>query len=110
MFPEILVRLTDSFSSADLRVWLVQNVHGLGWKEASHFLRNIGHRNLAILDRHILKNLKRHNVVKRLPKTLTPRRYLSIEAQFARFSEAVGITIDELDLFFWSRETGEILK
>jgi len=26
------------------------NVRGLGWKEASHFLRNIGRRNLAILD------------------------------------------------------------
>ena len=40
------------------RVWLVENVKGLGYKEASHFLRNIGlGEDLAILDRHILKNL-----------------------------------------------------
>jgi N-glycosylase/DNA lyase len=88
----------------------VKNVKGLGWKEASHFLRNIGHRNLAILDRHILRNLKRHGVIKSLPKTLTPKRYLVIEQKFMEFSSTIGITMDELDLLFWSRETGEILK
>ncbi len=86
------------------------NVKGLGWKEASHFLRNIGRRNLAILDRHILRNLKRHQVIRSLPKTLTAKRYKAIEQQFARFAEAIGISMDELDLLFWSRETGEILK
>jgi N-glycosylase/DNA lyase len=85
-------------------------VKGLGWKEASHFLRNIGHLNLAILDRHILRNLKRHDVLRTLPRTLTPKRYLTIEGQFARFADTIGITMDELDLLFWSHETGEILK
>jgi N-glycosylase/DNA lyase len=93
-----------------LREWLVANVKGLGWKEASHFLRNIGYRNLAILDRHILRNLRRHGVLRSLPKSLTPKRYLAIEQHVAQFSAAVGITVDELDLLFWSRETGEILK
>ncbi|MEK9139334.1 MAG: DNA lyase, partial [Bacteroidota bacterium] len=92
------------------RAWLVKNVKGLGWKEASHFLRNIGHHNLAILDRHILKNLKRHNVIRTLPKTLTAKRYLTIEKKFLAFSQHLGISMDELDLLFWSRETGEILK
>jgi N-glycosylase/DNA lyase len=93
-----------------IREWLVANVQGLGWKEASHFLRNIGYRNLAILDRHILRNLRRHGVLRSIPKSLTPKRYLAIEQHAALFSAAVGITVDELDLLFWSRETGKILK
>lgn len=107
---EIIGRLSDGASSTELREWLVHNVNGLGWKEASHFLRNIGHRNLAILDRHILKNLKKHNVIRSLPATLTAKRYLSIEMKFKQFAETVGISMDELDLVFWSNETGEILK
>ena len=47
----------DSF---EMRNWLVKNVKGIGYKEASHFLRNIGlGKNLAILDTHILRNLKK---------------------------------------------------
>ena len=42
----------------EIREWLVENVRGMGYKESSHFLRNIGlGENIAILDRHILKNL-----------------------------------------------------
>ena len=109
-FPTIAAALVNGRSSGELREWLVRNVNGLGWKEASHFLRNIGHRDLAILDRHILRNLKRHKVIRSLPKTLTRRVYISIEEKFMAFSRAAGITMDELDLLFWSRETGEILK
>lgn len=109
-FPEIAAALSNRQTSPDLRDWLVRNVKGLGWKEASHFLRNIGYRDLAILDRHILKNLKKHNVIRSLPKTLTAKRYLTIERRFLEFSGFVGIAMDELDLLFWSRETGEVLK
>ena len=96
--------------SRELRAWLVHNVQGLGWKEASHFLRNIGHRNLAILDRHILRNLKRHGVLGSLPASFTPKRYLAVERAFGEFARRVGVSMDELDLLFWSRETGDILK
>lgn len=109
-FPVIARHLSNGSSSHELRDWLVKNVRGLGWKESSHFLRNIGHRNLAILDRHILKNLVRAGVLRRLPKTLTPKRYLSIEKKFQNFSDQIGIPMDELDLLFWSMETGKILK
>ena len=109
-FPLISQHLSNGSPSTELREWLVNNVKGLGWKEASHFLRNIGHRNLAILDRHILKNLIRVGVIQRLPKTLTARRYLAIEKKFLKFSQQIGISMDELDLLFWSMETGKILK
>lgn len=106
----IKARLGEGGSSQDMRDWFVRNVKGLGWKESSHFLRNIGYRDLAILDRHILKNLRRHRIIHTLPKSLTPARYHSIEKKFRRFADVVGIPMDELDLLFWSRETGEILK
>ena len=93
-----------------LRQWLLHNVRGLGWKEASHFLRNIGYRNLAILDRHILRNLKRHGVIRQNPQSLTPKRYAAIEKSFIKFGSVIGIPMGELDLLFWSRETGEIRK
>jgi len=108
--PEILASLRRQAAPAEKRAWLVANVRGLGWKEASHFLRNIGYRDLAILDRHILRNLRRHAVIRALPKSLTPGRYIAIEEKFRGFARAIGIPMDELDLLFWSRETGEILK
>ena len=107
---ELVKQLSNGATSEENREWLVENIRGLGMKEASHFLRNIGHRNLAILDRHILKNLLRHGVIGRLPQTLTKKRYLVIEKKFRRFAVDMNLTMDELDLFFWSSETGEILK
>lgn len=94
-----------------MRKWLVENVKGMGFKEGSHFLRNIGFGvNLAILDRHILKNLVKLNVIKEIPKTVSPKRYLEIEKKMRRFSKAVDIPLDELDLILWYREAGEIFK
>ncbi len=109
-FPAISQHLSNDSAGPELRAWLVRNVKGLGWKEASHFLRNIGHRDLAILDRHILKHLKKHNVIRSLPKSLAEKHYLSIENKFKGFALHTGISMDELDLLFWSLETGEILK
>jgi len=108
--PEILAALSAGGSPAEKRAWFVSNVRGLGWKEASHFLRNIGYRDLAILDRHILRNLRRHRIIRALPRSLTPARYRSIEEKFRHFADEVRIPMDDLDLLFWSRETGEILK
>ena len=93
-----------------LRQWLVENVKGYGMKESSHFLRNIGKRDLAILDRHILKNLKSLGVIDNIPKSLTAKKYLEIEKKFYSFSKKIKIPMDELDLLFWSIEAGEVFK
>jgi len=110
LFPLVREHLSSIAEAQEQRRWLVANVEGLGWKEASHFLRNIGRRDLAILDRHILKNLYRHRVLPSPIGGLTARRYAMVEQGFRRFGAALRISIDELDLLFWSRETGEILK
>jgi N-glycosylase/DNA lyase len=98
----------DSFEA---REWLVENILGLGYKEGGHFLRNVGKgEQLAILDRHIVKNLHRHGIIDKVPETLSKKEYLRIEALMKEFSSRVGIPLADLDLLFWSRETGEIFK
>lgn len=93
------------------RNWLVKNIKGIGYKEASHFLRNIGFgENIAILDVHILRNLKKFGVIEHLPKSLTKNRYLKIEDKFRKFSEKINIPMAHLDLLFWSMGTGKIFK
>lgn len=92
-----------------IRENLIKNVRGMSYKESSHFLRNIGYKDLAILDRHILKNLVRHKVIEKIPKDLD-KDYLMIERKFYVFSKLVEIPMDELDLLFWQKETGEIFK
>lgn len=95
----------------ELREWLVRNVKGFGYKEATHFLRNIGLvGNLSILDRHILKNLKEFEVISEIPRSLTKKRYLEIEVKMREFAKKINIPIDELDLVLWSEETGVIFK
>jgi thermostable 8-oxoguanine DNA glycosylase len=49
-------------------------------------------------------------VIRAIPASLPERRYLAIEGAFFTFAAATGVSMDELDLVFWSRETGEILK
>jgi len=110
VFLKILGKINNSASGEEFREWLVENLKGYGLKEASHFLRNIGYRNLAILDRHILKNLRKYGVIEEIPKTLTKAKYFEIEKKFKDFSEKIGIDMDELDLLFWSMETGEVFK
>ena len=98
-------------SPEEARDWLVREVDGFSMKEASHLLRNIGFSDgLAILDRHVLRNLVRHGVIRAIPKTLTPRRYREIEARWRRFADAISISLAEMDLLFFSRGAGGILK
>lgn len=110
------VNLRDIFynnkiSIQDKRNWLIKNVKGYGLKEASHFLRNIGlGKNIAILDRHILKNLYFYKVIDCIPKSVTKKTYYEIEKKMEKFSKNINIPMDELDLLFWFKETGKIFK
>ena len=109
--PAIREALARGGPPAALREWLVEHVKGLGYKEATHFLRNVGmNGTLAILDRHILRNLQRLGAIRSVPASLTRRRYLSIEGKFRRLAEAFRIPMNELDLLFWSMETGVVRK
>jgi N-glycosylase/DNA lyase len=107
----ILDKIKKEKNSFVLREFLVENVKGFGYKEASHFLRNIGRNNLAILDRHILKNMVKFGALDEIPTSLSSRkRYLEIEKKFRDLAKKNNISLDELDLLFWSLETGEFFK
>lgn len=111
-FSELPKILKSFKTSREAREWFVENVKGIGMKEASHFLRNIGFagEQLAILDRHILKNLVACGVITEVPKSLTPKIYFEIEQKMKKFCAQVGLSLYELDLFWWSEESGVVLK
>lgn len=93
----------------ELREWIVKNVKGIGYKEASHFLRNIGCTSFAIIDFHIIDVLTKHNIIER-PKVLTKRKYLEIEYLLREIAGKSNVNLAELDLYLWYMETGKILK
>ncbi|MBS7606373.1 MAG: N-glycosylase/DNA lyase [Candidatus Bathyarchaeia archaeon] len=101
--------LNSSLDGKFIREWLVKNVKGIGYKEASHFLRNIGFMNLAIIDFHIINVLSKYGLIKR-PKTLTRCRYLEIEGLLSEIADKIGLSLGELDLYLWYMETGKVLK
>jgi len=93
----------------EAREWLVKNVKGLGYKEASHFLRNIGYTDVAIIDFHIVDLLADYKLIKK-PKTMTKKNYLKIEKLLRKIAANVNLNLGELDLYLWYMETGKILK
>ncbi len=100
--------IDDSYKTRD---WLVKNIKGLGYKEASHFLRNIGFgKDMAIMDVHILKNLKRYKVINKIPTSFNKKRYLRLENKMRSFAKKIKVPLQELDLLFWSNQTGFIFK
>ena len=104
----VLQNFPDSYQC---REWLVRTIKGLGYKEASHFLRNVGFGNsIAILDRHILRNLVRFGVIQNIPSSLGRMQYLKIEKKMSAFARTIRIPWAYLDLLLWYRETGEIFK
>jgi len=103
--------LENSNDIINLRKWLVVNIKGYSFKEAGHFLRNIGlGSDIAILDRHILRNLVLFKVIDEIPKTLSEKTYLEIEMKMRSFSKETAIPMDHLDILFWYKQTGEIFK
>lgn len=99
----------DPFERRD---WLAREkqVKGLGYKEASHFLRNIGVKGHAILDKHVMRCLVEVGVVDSAKPPSTRRKYLEVEQQLIQFAGDIGVDFDELDLVLWSMKTGEVLK
>ncbi len=106
---EIISALRTTSDTKKLREWLVKHVKGLGMKEASHFLRNIGFNEVAIIDFHIIDLLVKFGIIKR-PKTLTPKKYRDIEIVLEVVARDLGLSLGELDLYLWYMETGKILK
>jgi N-glycosylase/DNA lyase len=101
--------IKSEYSGNSLREWIVKNIKGIGYKEASHFLRNIGFNDYSIIDFHIVDLLVSYNLIQK-PKTLTKHKYLEIEQVLKNIGEVLKLNLAELDLYLWFLETGKILK
>ncbi len=101
--------INSNVDEIKLREWVVKNIKGLGYKEASHFLRNIGYKNLAIIDFHIVDLLVKYNLIEK-PKSMTKRKYLEIENVLKQIGKELCLDMAKLDLYLWYKETGKVLK
>jgi N-glycosylase/DNA lyase len=102
--------LNDFKTSQEKRNFIVKNIKGLGYKEASHFLRNVGYFNLAILDRHVLGLLTEYSYLSERPKTLNKKNYEEIELILEKISKKLNMSQAELDMYLWYMKTNEVLK
>lgn len=109
---KIKAKLESFDHDLERRDWLVKEkgIKGLGYKEASHFLRNIGYKGYAILDKHVLRCLAELKIIDDPKPPNTRSKYLSVENRLRSLTDATGIDFDEMDLVLWSMKTGEILK
>ncbi|MCS7095353.1 MAG: N-glycosylase/DNA lyase [Thaumarchaeota archaeon] len=106
--PRIIEVLTLKPSEA--REALVKEAWGIGYKEASHFLRNVGVEGLAVLDRHIISWMMRAGKLDESPRSLSRRKYLDLERRFLLWAEELNVKPEALDLLLWYLQTGELLK
>jgi len=105
-----LKRIINGFEyENELRGWFANNIKGIGYKEASHFLRNIGFENFAIIDFHILDILSEHGMIEK-PKTLNAKNYIEIETVLKDLGKKLSLNMAELDLYLWYCETGKVMK
>jgi N-glycosylase/DNA lyase len=106
-------KLIESFEDKiELREFIAtsKGIKGIGYKEGSHFLRNIGFKGYAILDRHVLRSLHELGVIESSKPPTSGKKYVGIEAKMKEFADQIDIDFDHLDLVLWSNKTGEILK
>jgi len=111
-YKDDIKNILSSFSEdKQAREWLAKNIKGLGYKEASHFLRNIGYKNVAIIDFHIIDLLTKNGLIEPLKsKSLNAKKYLEIENILTELAKKTNTNLGELDLYLWYEETGKILK
>ena len=100
----------EKIGEFEFRDWLVENIKGFGYKEASHYMRNLGFFNFAILDRHILKFLYKEGIIKELPKSLNQKKYFEIEKILLDFSKKLKMNMAELDVYLFYIDSGRICE
>lgn len=77
-------------------------VSGLGLKESSHFLRNIGYSSsLAIIDVHIISFLKELEIIDTEKSTVTTKEYLELEKIMQHISRKNNLNLSILDNAIW---------
>lgn len=104
---KLVLSFNDSLERRDFFA-LNKNIKGIGFVQSSHFLRNIGFSEYAILDKNIVLSLYQFGVIDSPNPPTTRRKYLEIEGKLKEFAKELGMGVDELDLLLWSEKTGHI--
>lgn len=97
----LLGKLREVIAQPDPREFIVKNVKGLGWKESSHFLRNVAFPDYAILDKHVLRTMHLHGLIDEIPKGWTRKKYLDYEKRLRKAADAFGESLGKFDLYLW---------
>ena len=107
-----VIELLKLRESTMIREWLVENIRGFGYKEASHFLRNTGHLDVAVVDRHVLNWLYQEGYIPSWRNFDSSKRrdYLALEKLLCGVAHLKKMQVGELDLLIWWKMTGKVLK
>ena len=103
----LLKSLVSSFEdSVERRDFFAKNpgIKGLGYMQASHFLRNLGFSGYAILDRNNLAALFELGITSEAKYPLSKKRYVETENLMTDCAQKLGMSLDEFDLLLWSRK------
>jgi len=102
----ILMNCTSEHETRDL---LVENIHGIGLKEASHFLRDIGYSNsLAIIDSHVIAFLVELGAIPaNKANVVTPSLYTRLERVLQNLCADLGVNLSIFDMAIWQYMRGK---
>jgi N-glycosylase/DNA lyase len=104
----LILRTFSSDSAA--RSYFVDNIPGIGLKQASHFLRNVKFSSrLAIVDSHVARFLQGFNKGKN-DLVITPSNYTQFERSMLEISNQYGLNPAILDMVIWSHMRGDRLS
>jgi N-glycosylase/DNA lyase len=84
------------------RAWFALNACGLGPKQASMFLRNVGlSYDLAVLDRHVLSYMRTQRLITRDATVAHLEPYARVERKLIRHARDLGQLVGHLDWAIW---------
>jgi N-glycosylase/DNA lyase len=97
-------RISDFADPKLLRKQLVKDIPGLGPKQASMFLRNVGKSfELAILDTHVLRFMDLKNLVSLKHKNIgTVKAYERTEKIVVNYADEKGYPVGYIDWAIWA--------
>jgi len=101
--------LKNSNHEQEVRDFLAKNVPGIGLKQASHFLRNIGYSSsLAIIDSHVIGFLIEVGAINREKiKVVTPEIYTKLETIVQDLCERLCLNLSVFDMAIWRYMRGK---
>ena len=98
----IRLLLTNCKSAYEARDSLINTCSGVGPKQGSLFLRNIGYGDgLAILDSHVIRYMKIFGLLEGHGKMTTRNQYVTNERNFLCYANSLNKNVAHLDLAVW---------